>query len=127
VDNTGADEPAVSEALTRAQQARSQAETERTKASAARTDEVLAGAAVAGANRQDRATQTAQGEPAWDSAERGQQLARGWKARETVKRSTPGSCPKSSLYQLRIGPKSRLESLPLSFWDCRVKKGYVKT
>jgi colicin import membrane protein len=75
VNNTGADEASVSEALTRAQHARGQAGTERTKASAARTDEVVAGAAVAGANRQDRSTQTAQGEPVWDSAERRQQLA----------------------------------------------------
>ncbi|MHA7224233.1 hypothetical protein ACX80S_18290 [Arthrobacter sp. RHLT1-20] len=75
VNNTGADEASVSEALARAYQARSEAESERTKALAARTDEVLAGAAVAGANRQDRAAHAAQGEPAWDSAERRQQLA----------------------------------------------------
>ena len=72
VNNTGADEASVSEALARAQQARSEAESERTKASAARTDEVVAGAAVAGANRQDRADRS---EPAWDTAERRQQLA----------------------------------------------------
>jgi colicin import membrane protein len=77
VNNTGADEASVSEALARAQQARSQAETERTKASAASTDEVVAGAAVAGANRQDNAAQIAHGEPAHDSHERRQQLAEG--------------------------------------------------
>jgi hypothetical protein len=72
VNNTGADERSVSEALARAQQARSEAENERTKASAERTDEAVAGAAVAGANRQDRA---AQAEPAYDSQERRRQLA----------------------------------------------------
>lgn len=72
VNNPGADEASVSDALTRAQQARSEAESERTKASAARTDEVVVGAAVAGANRQDRAEKS---EPAWDTAERRQQLA----------------------------------------------------
>lgn len=72
VNNTGADEASVSEALARAQQARSKAESERTKGAAARTDEVVAGAAVAGANRQDRADRS---EPAWDTAERRQQLA----------------------------------------------------
>jgi hypothetical protein len=70
VNNAGAGEASVSEALARAQQARSVSE--RTKASAARTDEVVAGAAVAGANRQDRADRS---EPAWDTAERRQQLA----------------------------------------------------
>jgi hypothetical protein len=72
VNNTGADEASVSAALTRAQQARDEADNERTKASAAHTDEMVAGAAVAGANRRDR---EAKGEPAWDSAERRQQLA----------------------------------------------------
>jgi colicin import membrane protein len=72
VNNTGADEASVSAALARAQQARSEAETERTRGAAARADEVAAGAAVAGANRQDRAVR---GEPAWDTAERRQQLA----------------------------------------------------
>ncbi|NUU33392.1 hypothetical protein [Arthrobacter sp. C9C5] len=74
VDNTGGDEASVSAALSRAQQARSEAVTERTKATGARTDEVVAGAAVAGANRQDRAVRS---EPAWDTAERRQQLAEG--------------------------------------------------
>ncbi|WP_211880861.1 hypothetical protein [Pseudarthrobacter albicanus] len=78
VNNTGADEASVSAALARAQQTRSEAENERTKASAARTDEVVAGAAVAGANRQDR---EARGGPAWDSAERRQQLAEGLEGR----------------------------------------------
>lgn len=68
VDNTGADEASVSAALDRAQQTRFEAKSERTKSSAARTDET-----VAGANRQDR---EAMGEPAWDSAERRQQLGR---------------------------------------------------
>jgi colicin import membrane protein len=75
VNNTGADEASVSAALTRAQQARGQAAAERTKAAAARTDEVMAGAAVAGANREDRAGRTAQAGPVWDSADRRQQLA----------------------------------------------------
>ena len=70
VNNTGADE--ASEALGRAQQARSGAESERTKSSAARTDETVAAAAVAGANRQDRADRS---EPEWDTPERRQQLA----------------------------------------------------
>ena len=74
VNNAGADEASVSAALARAQQARSEAEIERTKASIARTDEVAAGAAVAGANRQDRADRS---DPAWDTAERRQQLAEG--------------------------------------------------
>lgn len=72
VNNTGADEASVSEALAWAQQTRAEAENERTKAAAARTDEVVAGTAVAGANRQDR---EAKDEPTWDSAERRQQLA----------------------------------------------------
>ncbi|WP_427008545.1 hypothetical protein [Pseudarthrobacter sp. H2] len=72
VNNTGASEAVVSEALARAQQTRGQADGERAKAAAARADEIVAGAAVAGANRQDRETR---GEPAWDSAERRQQLA----------------------------------------------------
>lgn len=72
VNNTGADEASVSAALARAQQARSEAESERTKASVTRTDEVVAGAAVAGADRQDRATNSS---PAWDTAERRQHLA----------------------------------------------------
>lgn len=72
VNNTGADEASVSEALARAQQARSEAERERTKGSAALTDEMVAGAAVAGANRQDRADKS---DPAWDTAERRQNLA----------------------------------------------------
>jgi len=83
-NNTGADEASVSAALARAQQTRLEAESERTKASAARTDEMVAGAAVAGANHQDRETR---GEPAWDTAERRQQLAESLEGkgdRETV-------------------------------------------
>ncbi|NSX38647.1 hypothetical protein HTS88_19895 [Pseudarthrobacter oxydans] len=75
VNNPGADEASVSAALTRTQQARTDAENERTKASAARTDEAVAGVAVAGANRQDKAAQKAQDEPGYDSPERRQQLA----------------------------------------------------
>lgn len=74
VNNTGADEASVSEALARAQQARLETEGERTKASAARTDEMVTGAAIAAANRQDQADRS---EPAWDTAERRQQLAEG--------------------------------------------------
>ena len=73
MNNTGADEASVSAALARAQQARSEAENERTKAAAARTDEVVAGAAVAGANRQDRRRQEANRPRT--TAERRQQLA----------------------------------------------------
>jgi colicin import membrane protein len=75
VNNTGADEASVSEALTRAQHARLEAENERTKVSAARSGEAVAGAVVAGANRQDTAAQKTQAEPAYDSPERRQQLA----------------------------------------------------
>lgn len=75
VNSTGADEASVSAALTRAQQARTETDNERTKASAARTDEAVVGAAVAGANGQDKAAQTAQDEPTYDSPERRQQLA----------------------------------------------------
>jgi hypothetical protein len=75
VNNTGADEASVSAALARAQRVRSQAESERPISSAARTDEVVAGAAVAGANRQDSVDQKAQDRPAHDSPERRQQLA----------------------------------------------------
>ncbi|MFF1253711.1 hypothetical protein ACFVYC_14605 [Pseudarthrobacter sp. NPDC058329] len=74
VNNPGADEASVSAALTRVQQARTEAENEKANAAAARTDEVVAGAAVTGANRQDKA-QKAQEEPGYDSAERRQQLA----------------------------------------------------
>jgi colicin import membrane protein len=75
LNNTGAGEASVSEALARAQQTRSEADTEHTKASAARADEAVIGAAVAAANRQDNAAQQAQAEPAYDSPERRQQLA----------------------------------------------------
>lgn len=75
VNNTGADEASVSAALTRAQEARIEAENERTKTSGARTDEVVVGAAMAGANSQDKAIQKAQDEPGYDSPDRRQQLA----------------------------------------------------
>ncbi|MDE8669943.1 hypothetical protein PY310_15280 [Pseudarthrobacter sp. H3Y2-7] len=75
VNNTGADEASVSAALTRAQQARTETDNERTKAAAAaRTDEAVVGAAVAGANRQDKAAQKTQEEPGYDSPQRRQQL-----------------------------------------------------
>jgi colicin import membrane protein len=72
VNNTGADEASVSEGLARAELARLEAENERIKSSAARTDGVVAAAAIAGANRQDRADRS---EPAWDTAERRKHLA----------------------------------------------------
>lgn len=75
VNNTGADEASVSEALTRVQQARSEAESERTKGAAARTDELVVVAAVAGADIQDNAAQEKQAARAYDSPERRQQLA----------------------------------------------------
>lgn len=87
VNKTGADEASVSAALARAQQARSEAENERTKASAERSDDVAAVAAVASANEQDNATKKAQAEPAYDSPERRQQLAESLEGkgdRETV-------------------------------------------
>ncbi|MDN3935655.1 hypothetical protein QWJ39_04935 [Arthrobacter sp. YD4] len=84
VNNTHVDEASVAAALARAQQALAGAESERSKASAARTDEVVAGAAIAGANRQDRVNRSG---PAWDTAERRQQLAESLESkgdRETV-------------------------------------------
>jgi colicin import membrane protein len=74
VNNTGADEASVSDALARVQQAHLEAENERTKASAARSDEAVTGAAMAGANRQDAARNGRPG-PAYDSPQRRQQLA----------------------------------------------------
>ena len=75
VNNTGADEASISAALHRAQQARAEADTERTKATSARTDEAVAAAAVAGANRQDIAVGKAQDGPAYDAPERREHLA----------------------------------------------------
>ncbi|WP_458782305.1 hypothetical protein [Arthrobacter sp. D3-16] len=75
VTNTGADEASVSAALTRVQDGRVEAENERTKTSAARTDEAVAGAVVAGANRQDAAALKGKDATAYDSPERRQQLA----------------------------------------------------
>ena len=75
VNNTGADEASVSTALTRVQRARSEAESQNTKASAARTDEAVAVAVVTAATSQDRSSRKAQDEPAYDSAERRQQLS----------------------------------------------------
>lgn len=77
VTDTGATEPAITAAVHRAQQARGQAENERSAAAAARGDEVLAGAAVAGANREDRARAAASDAP-YDSAERRRNLAADW-------------------------------------------------
>jgi colicin import membrane protein len=75
VNNTGADELAVSAALHHAQQARVEVDFERTKSSAARTEEAVVGAAMAGANRQDRdAARSARMGPAYDSPERRRQL-----------------------------------------------------
>ncbi|MBG6181856.1 hypothetical protein [Arthrobacter sp. CAN_A1] len=75
VDNPGASEQDISSAVTQAQAARQQAEAERSNASAARGDEMLAGTAVAGANREDQARAN-NSEPAYDSPERRQQLAK---------------------------------------------------
>jgi hypothetical protein len=82
VNNTGADEASVSAALARAQRARVEADSERTQAAAARTDEAVAartdeavaGAAVAAANMQDQAAEQAQTKPPYDSPERRRQL-----------------------------------------------------
>ena len=74
VNSPGASESEISDALSRTQQARQLAENERSNASAARSDEIVAAAAVAGANREDRARSMA-GEPAYDSAERRRNLA----------------------------------------------------
>jgi colicin import membrane protein len=75
VNDIGADEASVSAALSRAQQARLEADNERAKASAERTDEAVTVAAVAAANRQDNATHIPQAEHAFDSPERRRQLA----------------------------------------------------
>lgn len=76
VNNAGATEQDISSAVTQAQAARQLAENERSTAAAARGDEVIAGAAMAGANREDRARANDSGEPAYDSSERRQQLAK---------------------------------------------------
>ncbi|MFJ7751811.1 hypothetical protein ACIQXM_17875 [Arthrobacter sp. NPDC097144] len=76
VHNPGATEQGISSALAQAQTARHEADNERSKAAAARNDEVLAGAAVAGANREDRTRHSSPSEPAYDSPERREQLAR---------------------------------------------------
>lgn len=74
VDAPGASEQDISSAVTRAQAARQQAEAERSNGAAARGDEVMAGAAIAGANREDQVRANNSAEPAYDSAERRQQL-----------------------------------------------------
>ncbi|MHA7277958.1 hypothetical protein ACX80O_15795 [Arthrobacter sp. Hz1] len=76
VNNPGATEQDISSAVTQAQAARQQAENERSNAFAARGDEVKAGVGVAGANREDRARANNSAEPAYDSPERRQQLAK---------------------------------------------------
>jgi hypothetical protein len=73
VNNTGADEASISE---------------RTKAAAARTDEL-----VAGANRQGNAVQKTQGEPVYGSPQRRQQLAESLEGkgdRESVNKTITG-------------------------------------
>lgn len=60
VNNTGADEASVIEALARAQQTRSEAETERTNATQEGTDKGLVGTAIAAASRQDTGAQKTQ-------------------------------------------------------------------
>ncbi len=76
INNTGATEQDISSAIIQAQTARQQAENERSNAAAARGDEVIAGAAVAGANREDRERSNKSAQPAYDSPERRQQLAK---------------------------------------------------
>lgn len=75
VNDTGATEQNISSAVTKAESARQQAENERSTAAAARGDEVLAGAAMAGANREDGARTNDSADPPYDSPERRQQLA----------------------------------------------------
>ncbi|MBG6191690.1 colicin import membrane protein [Arthrobacter sp. CAN_A212] len=76
VNDTGATEQEISAAVAQAQAARRDAENERSNAAAERGDEVIAGAAMAGANREDRARANDSAEPAYDSPERRQQLAK---------------------------------------------------
>ena len=75
VSNTGASEHDISAAIERAQQARGQAENERSAAAAAHGDEVLAGAAVAAANKEDRTRSADVEQPGWDTVERRSNLA----------------------------------------------------
>lgn len=75
MNNSGATEQEISAAVARARAARGEAENERSRAAAARGDEVLAGAAMAGANRENRVRTDRPAEPAYDSAERRQRLA----------------------------------------------------
>lgn len=74
MNNTGADETSVSQALTRVQQARIEADNERIK-TAAGPDEAVTAAAIAGADKEDRAVEKTQFGPAYDSPERRLQLA----------------------------------------------------
>lgn len=86
--NPGADEVSVSATLTRAHQARTEAENERTEAAGARTDKVVVGAAVAGADRQHKRHRTnpvttpRSGVSSWRKAS---------EVTATVKRSIPDS------------------------------------
>jgi hypothetical protein len=75
VDNTGATEQQISAALTEAERARGQAQDERSNGSAARTDEAVAGVAVAGARREDAARSAEPGQDSWDTTERRANLA----------------------------------------------------
>ncbi|WP_024476720.1 hypothetical protein [Arthrobacter sp. CAL618] len=74
VNDSGATEQDIVSAVTRAQAARQQAENERSTA-AARGDEVIVGAAVASANREDRTRSANPENPGWDTSERRNNLA----------------------------------------------------
>ena len=75
VDNTGATEQQISAALAEVERARGQAQEERSTGAAARTDEAVAGAAVAGARREDTARSAEPGQESWDTTERRSNLA----------------------------------------------------
>lgn len=76
VGNPGATEQDISSAVTQAQAARQHVEAERSNTGAVRGDEFVASAAVTGANREDRERANNSAEPAYDSPERRQQLAK---------------------------------------------------
>jgi hypothetical protein len=75
VDNTGATEQQISAALDEAERARGQAQEERSNGAAARTDEAVAGVAVAGARREDAARSSEPKQESWDTTERRSNLA----------------------------------------------------
>ncbi len=75
VDNPGATEQQISAALVEAGRARGQAQEERSNGAAARTDEAVAGVAVAHARRDDIARSTEPAQESWDTAERRSNLA----------------------------------------------------